>query len=378
MYVSLEREKMIYLDYAANTPVNKEVLDTFYEVSLTYIGNPNSLHHLGILASERLQQSTKQIAKLLGAKENEVIYTSGASESNNMALKGIASSYRRNGKHIITTYLEHASVTGPITILLNDGYEVDFVDILENGQVDLVHLKELLREDTILVSICYVDSEVGVVQPIKEISELLYTYPNCFFHVDATQAVGKLPVDFRKVDLMTFSGHKFYGLNGCGVLLKKESIILEPLIHGGLSTTTFRSGTPMLALAAATEKALTLSMDQLEIRYNYVKQLNIKLRDAFVKYKDVRINSPKEGSPFILNISIKGINTSNLQRELGQYEIYVATKSACCAPNTVSRPIYAMTKDRKLALSTLRISLSHLTSIKDVDRFIECFGLCNN
>ena len=367
---------MIYLDYAANTPVNKEVLDTFNEVSLTYIGNPNSPHHLGILASERLQQSTKQIASLLGAKENEVIYTSGASESNNMAIKGIATSCRRNGKHIITTYLEHASVTGPITVLQNDGYEVDFVDILENGQVDLVHLKELIREDTILISICYIDSEVGVIQPIEEISELLYSYPNCNFHVDATQAVGKLPVIFGKIDLMTFSGHKFYGLNGCGVLLKKDSVILEPLIHGGLSTTTFRSGTPMLALATATEKALTLSMDQLEIRYNYVKQLNNKLRDAFVKYKDVRINSPKEGSPFILNISIKGINTSNLQSELGQYEIYVATKSACCAPNTVSRPIYAMTKDRKRALSTLRISLSHLTSTEDIDRFLECFALC--
>jgi len=367
---------MIYLDYAANTPVDKEVLDTFNEVSLKYIGNPNSPHQLGILAKERLQESTQQIAKLLGAKENEVIYTSGASESNNMAIKGIATSYRRYGKHIITTYLEHASVTGPITVLQNDGYEVDFVNILENGQVDLIHLKKLIREDTILVSICYVDSEVGVIQAIDEISDILSAYQHCYFHVDATQAVGKLLVDFGKVDLMTFSGHKFYGLNGCGVLLKKEALMLEPLIHGGLSTTTFRSGTPMLALAAATEKALTLSIEDFQKKYDYVTELNYKLRDAFIKHTEIRVNSPKEGSPFILNISLKGINTNQVQSELNKNEIYVATKSACCAVNTVSRPIYAMTKDRKLALSTLRISLSHLTTRDEIDRFIESFETC--
>lgn len=371
-----EEKQMVYLDYAANTPVNAEVLDTFNEVSLKYIGNPNSPHQLGLLAKERLQQSTQQIARLLNAKENEVIFTSGASESNNMAIKGIAASYRRYGKHIITTYLEHASVTGPITALQNDGYEVDFVNLLENGQIDMVHLKELLREDTILVSICYVDSEVGVVQPINEISEIIHAYPHCYFHVDATQAVGKIPVTFEKLDLMTFSGHKFYGLNGCGVLLKRDSLMLEPLIHGGLSTTTFRSGTPMLALAAATEKALTLSIEELKTRYDYVKELNNILRDELMKHNGLRINSPIEGSPFILNISIKNTNTNKLQSELDKVEIYVATKSACCAPNTVSRPIFAMTKDRKLALSTLRISLSHLTTKVDIEQFLKSFKIC--
>lgn len=367
---------MVYLDYAANTPVEKTVLDTFYEVSLEYIGNPNSPHQCGVLARERLQQSTKQIAELLGAKENEVIFTSGSSESNNMAIKGLAGNYRRYGKHIITTYLEHASVTGPITALQNDGYEVEFVNLLDNGQVDLTHLKELIREDTILVSICFVDSEIGVIQPIEDISEIISQYAHCYLHVDATQAAGKIPISFGKVDLMTFSGHKFYGITGGGVLLKKEVIHLEPLIHGGLSTTTFRSGTPTLALAVATEKALTLSVEAIQPRFEYVKELNHKLREGFGKYKEVKINSPEDGSPFILNISLKGMNANQLQNDLDQQGIYVATKSACCAPNTVSRPVFAITKDRKLALSTLRISLSHLTTKQEIDEFLKCFEQC--
>jgi cysteine desulfurase len=365
---------MIYLDYAANTPVDKEVLETFYEVSFNYIGNPNSPHQLGIMAKERLDQSTRQLANLLEVKEQEVIYTSGASESNNMAIKGIAGSYKRYGKHIITTFLEHASVTGPFSALQNEGYEVDFVNITENGQVDLGHLKELLREDTILVSICYVDSEVGTIQPIDKIYELVKTISHCYFHVDATQAIGKIPVIFENVDLMTFSAHKFFGINGSGVLLKKDKIMLEPLIHGGLSTTTFRSGTPMLALAASTEKALTLAITNLESRYEHVKELNLKLRSELEKYKDIKVNTPLTGSPYILNISIKGVNTNKLQNELDKNEIYVATKSACCAPNTVSKPVYAMTKDRKLSLSTLRISLSHITTMDEIHVFLEKFS----
>lgn len=369
---------MVYLDYAANTPVDKEVMDTFTRVSFEYMGNPNSSHSLGDKARARMEESAKRIAKLLGAKEREVIYTSGASESNNMAVKGIAGSYKRYGSHIITSYLEHASVTGPVTALQNEGYEVDFVNLTKEGQIDLTHLQELIREDTILVSVCLIDSEIGTIQPIEEIVKLVKSKSHCFLHVDATQAVGKIPVEFKEVDLMTFSGHKFYGINGCGVLLKKENIMLEPLIHGGISTTSFRSGTPALALAAATEKALTLSIDKLTGRYDYVKKLNQKLQEGLKEYESVRINTPVKGSPYILNISIKGVNTNKLLKELNNMEIYAAAKSACCAPNTVSRPVYAMTKDRKLALSTLRISLSHLTTAEEIDLFLKGFKKAMN
>ncbi len=364
---------MIYLDYAANTPVDKQVLDTFYKVSVNYFGNPNSPHALGDMARDKMLECTNQIAALLNVNREEIIYTSGASESNNMAIKGIAESYKRYGKHIITTFLEHASVTGPVSALKNQGYEVDFVNITSDGQVDLEHLKELIRDDTILVSVCYVDSEVGTIQPIKQISDIVHEKKHCYLHVDGTQGVGKIPITFEGIDLMTFSAHKFYGINGSGILIKKENIMLEPLIHGGLSTTSFRSGTPALGLAAALVEALSLSISQLNDNFTCVKELNTLLRDSFTRHKDIAINSPEDASPYILNISIRGVNTNKFSEALNLKDIYVATKSACCAPNTVSKPVFAITKDKKLALSTIRISLSHLTTKDEVKEFLEIF-----
>lgn len=364
---------MIYLDYAANTPVDKEVLRTFCEVTNGFIANPNSSHKLGTLAKSRLEQSTKIIAEIMNVKASEIIYTSGATESNNLAIKGVANAYKKTGKHIITTYLEHSSVTGTVMALQELGFEVDFVDILDNGQVDLEHLKELLRDDTILVSICYVDSELGIKQSIDEIGEILSKYPNCYFHVDATQAVGKISVSLSLVDLMTFAPHKFYGLNGCGILIKKENVLLQPIIHGGTSTTVFRSGTPMLALGAAAEKALNIAVAEIQPRYDYVNRLNKKLREALAKYPKVKINSPVNAVPFILNFSINGIKSLDFREELEKYDIFLSTKSACSTPNTLSRPVYAVTKDKKAALSSLRISLSHLTTSDEIESFTACF-----
>ncbi len=369
---------MIYLDYAANTPADEQVINTFCEVSKKYMANPNSSHKLGLLAAESLREATGNIARMLNVKENEIIYTSGASESNNLAIKGIAGQYKKFGKHIITTYLEHSSVNGAMEYLKNNGYEIDYVEINSNGLIDLQSLKDLIRNDTILISICYVDGEVGITQPINEIANMLSDYNHCYFHVDATQAVGKIPLSFDNVDLATFAPHKFYGLNGCGVLLKKENVLLEPLIHGGISTTAFRSGTPALNMIKSIETALSLAYSNLNEKYDYVKNINLKIRNKIEKYNNVRINSTEYSVPYILNISINKVNTEQFKTSLEEFEIYVSTKSACCAPNTVSRPVYAITKDRKRALSTLRISLSHLTSEDDVDKFLEKFDICYN
>jgi cysteine desulfurase len=367
---------MIYLDYAANTPADEQVINTFSEVSRFFLANPNSTHKLGRMAAERLRESTKKVACLLGVLENEIVFTSGASESNNMAIKGAASYNKKYGKHIITTFLEHSSVNGAIGYLQNNGYEIDYAEIAQDGLIDINSLKELLRDDTVLVSICYVDSEVGLIQQIDEIGKIIKNYQHCIFHVDATQAVGKIPVNFENVDLITLAPHKFYGLNGCGVLIKKEDILIEPLIHGGISTTSFRSGTPALGMIASTEKALELAYENLENNYNYVKILNEKLRNKLNKYPNVKINSNENSVPFILNISINKVNTEQFKLDLEDYDIYVSTKSACCAPNTASRPVYALTKDRKRALSTLRISLSHLTKEEEINLFLEAFDKC--
>jgi cysteine desulfurase len=367
---------MLYFDYAANTPVDSEVLEYFCKETTRFIANPNSSHILGRQAKARMEEITGHIADMLGVKENEIIYTSGASEANNLAIKGLVQAYKQNGRHIISTCLEHSSVSGALTYLQMQGYEIDLVDITSEGLVDLEHLKELLRNDTVLVSVCYVDSELGVRQQIAKIGEILKSYPNCYFHTDATQAVGKIPISFDHVDCMTFTPHKFYGLNGCGILVKRENVILEPLIHGGTSTTLYRSGTPALSLAASLEKALEISLGKLDERYQYVKNLNEDLKKALLQYKKVRINSTAYSIPHILNISVQGVKAGLFQEALEQEEICVSIKSACSVANTPSRPVYAVTRDKKNATYSWRISLSHLTAAKELDQFLEAFSRC--
>ena len=363
---------MIYLDYAAHTPTDEAVLEAFTQTSCEYFANPNSPYPPGQAGRARLDEATRHIADMLQVKDTEIIYTSGASESNNLAIKGVVEKYKKYGRHIITTLLEHTSVNGPLAYLQQQGFEIDYVDLTHDGLVDLDHLKTLLRSDTVLVSVCWVDSEIGLRQPIGEIAALLAERPHCFFHTDATQAVGKVPVSFEGVDLASFAPHKFFGLCGCGVLVRKEAVMLEPQIHGGISTTPFRSGTPALALAVAAEKALALAEAERDARYNAVETLSHRLREGVSSIAGIRINSTTASVPHILNISIPGVRTEAIQAQLAKQNIYVATKSACCAPGTVSRPVYALTHDRKSALSTLRVSLSHLTSANDIDAFLAC------
>ena len=364
---------MIYLDYAANTPMCESALDILYKTSREFIGNPNSHHSEGRKARVRLTQATEHIAQLLQVKEEEIIYTSSASEANNLAIKGIANKYKRNGKHMITTYLEHSSLLGAIMGLQDLGYEIDFVDLDENGQVDLQHLKELMRDDTVLVTTSYVDSETGIIQPVKEIANIVKSYPNCFYHVDATQAVGKLPLELEQVDLFTFTAHKFYGPNGIGALVKKENVEVAPMIEGGISTTIYRSGTPTLSLIASMEVALEEAMRDLECKLTHVTKLNDKLRNELGAYEKIVINSTQKASPYILNVSMKGLKSREFTQALDLAGICVSTKSACCPENAVSKPVYALTKDRKLAMNPLRISLSHLTTDAEIDEFLSAF-----
>jgi cysteine desulfurase len=364
---------MVYLDYSATTPVNDEVLDTFTKVTKNYIGNPNSLHRLGVEAKSLIDKATEQVADLLSVKPSEIIYTSGASESNNLAIKGIALKYQNRGKHIISAMLEHSSVIGPLNYLQVKGFEVDFVNLLENGQVDIEHLKSLLRDDTILVSISAVDSEIGIRQPIEEIGLLLKEYPKLFFHVDITQCIGKDNIDLTNVDLASFSAQKFYGFKGSGVLIKKEKIMLEPLIHGGRSTTVFRSGTPAVGLIVSLAKALRLALDNLDNKKKHVTTLNNKLRAFLKSYPKVRINSTDESVPNILNFSISNIKPETFVHALEEDDIFISTKSACSKEDAISKSVYALTKDEQTASSSLRVSLSYLTTDAEVETFMAAF-----
>lgn len=359
---------MIYLDYSATTPVNEEVLNSYIEATKKMVGNPNSLHKLGIEAKSLIDAATRQIANILKVKPSEIIYTSGASESNNTAIKGICLKYQNRGKHIITTHLEHSSIMEPLNYLKRQGFEVEYVNITENGIVDIEDLKKKIRDDTILVTIASINSEVGIVQPIKEIAALLKKYPKVYFHSDITQSLGKEKVDLTDVDLASFSAQKFYGMKGIGGLVKKENVVIEPLIHGGKSTTKDRSGTPATALIVSMAKALRLAYENLEEKQKYVKELNIFLRNELEK-NEITINSPEVAIPNILNISLENIKPETVLHALEEKEIYISTKTAC-ATNDSSDAVYAITKDEEKAKHSLRISLSYLTTKKELEIFI--------
>ena len=369
---------MTYLDYSATTPVNEEVLESFCKVCREYIGNPNSLHKLGVDANEMINKATKQIADLLNVKTTEIIYTSGSSESNNLAIKGIALKYKNRGNHIITTPFEHSSINGPLNYLSDNGFEVDIVKLNEFGQVDLEDLKRLIKDTTILVSINSVNSEIGLRQPIEKIGKLLKEYPKIFFHVDMTQSIGKINIPLDNVDLMSFSAHKIYGLKGIGCLIKKEKINLEPLIHGGKSTTIYRSGTPAVALICSISKALRLALTNLDEKYNHVKEINDYLKENLKKYKDVYINSNEYSIPFMLNISVLNVKPETLLHALEEDEIYISTQSACSSNTTVSKAVLSLTKDEKRAASSVRISISYLTTKEESDKFLKSFDRIYN
>ena len=363
---------MIYLDYSATTPVNDEVLDTFCKVSRNFVGNPNSLHKLGVEAKELIDASTRQIEDILKLHDKEVIYTSGASESNNTAIMGVVRKYPNRGHHIITTRLEHSSIIAPISALQNEGYEVSFVDLDENGLVTIENLKKLIRDDTVLVSIGCVNSELGIIQDIDRLGKFLKNYPKLVFHSDITQAIGKIKLNLDNVDLASFSAQKFYGLKGVGCLIKNKNIKIEPLIYGGKSTTVYRSGTPAVALIVSVAKALRLVYEDFDNRYNYVKGLNSYLREELSKIDGVHINSSLESSPYILNISIKNIKSEVMLHALESEDIYISTQTACSKGGS-SIGVLEITKNEDYALHSLRISLSYLTTKEELDVFLKVF-----
>lgn len=368
--------QMIYLDYSATTKPRKEVLDSFVAVSNDRFANSNSLHRLGIEAKNLEEQATEQIANILGCKKSEVIYTSGASESNNMAIKGIAWKYASRGKHIITTNLEHSSIYGPLEYLQKQGYTVDIVRTNALGLVDLDDLKRLLNEQTILVTIASVNSETGLRQPIEEIGKILKEYPKCFFHVDMTQSIGKIRISLENIDLASFSAHKFYGIKGIGCLIKKEHVSLEPLIHGGKSTTQFRSGTPALPLIVSISKALRLINEELDSNMQKVEQYSNRLYQAFTQYPNVVINHNEACIPHIFNISVMHSKPETLLHALEEKDIYISTQSACSSGHSISKSVLELSKKEEVAAHSVRISLSGNTTLEEIETFIKQFDIC--
>lgn len=364
---------LVYLDYSATTPVDKRILDQFHQDNLDYFANANSLHKIGLEANQKIEEASQEILKTLNLTNYEVVYTSGASEANNLALKGIAYAKQNYRKHIITSNYEHPSIIVVLSYLAKQGFRIDVVDNDSNGLVDLDKLESLITEETTLVTIGAVNSETGILQDLKRIKTVINKYPNIIFHSDMTQAIGKINCDLSNVDLISFSAHKFYGLKGIGALLVKKGTKLIPLVHGGKSTNDYRSGTPATPLILSLNNALALAYENIEKRQVFIKEIHDYLIEELNKLEDIVFNSNEFSINHIVNVSFLKLVSGYFHEELSQRGIYVSTSTACGSENPISMTVKKLTGSYERAESAIRISISHLTKKAEIDQLIKAY-----
>ena len=369
---------MIYFDNAATTQVYPEVLKTYSEVASKIWGNPSSLHSLGSQAGRILEASRKQIADLLGKKSTEIFFTSGGTEGDNWVIKGVAFERTHLGKHIIVSSIEHPAVKESALWLRSLGFEVDLAPVTREGFVDVERLADLIRPDTILVSIMAANNEIGSIQPIKDISALLEKHPTVSFHVDAVQAIGKMPLaDFLtdRVDFASFSGHKFHSIRGVGFIFAKEGKKISPLLTGGGQESDKRSTTENVAGIAATAKALRLVLDQFEAGQKRLLAMKKVILDDLATYPDVTIFSQMEDFlPNILTFGIKNVRGEVTVHAFEDHQIYISTTSACSSKaGKPAGTLLAMGIPQKLAQTAVRISLDHENDMSQVEQFLTIF-----
>lgn len=358
---------MIYLDNAANRPVKKEVLEELLKVESEYQGNSNSVHEAGSLAHKKYLELVKETFSLLNLDEDEydLIFTSSATESNNLAIKGIYESYQGFGNTFLSSEFEHSSVNATLAYLKDKGANISLISTKEDGKLSLEDLKKKLNNDCLLLCLAMVESEVGTLQGYKKVQESLKG-SQCRLLLDATQAIGKFPLDLNGIDMISFGGHKFGGICGTGILLKKKDVILTPLFHGGKSESQYHSGSMPLGLFASFVKALSLAISSEKENYAYVKKLSDYLRSSMLEIKGIELNS-FEGNPYINNFSFKGTPGWKIVNYLSEKGICISQKSACSVPQTPSKVINAIYHDKQRALSSFRISLSEDNTKEEID-----------
>lgn len=367
---------MIYFDNSATTLPYKEVVHSFTTVTTKYFGNPSSLHGIGATAEKLLSQARKQIAQLLHIKEKEVYFTSGGTEGNNLAIKGIALSNLQRGKHIVISAIEHASVKQACEQLEEFGFEITALPVDRSGHIQVNELKKVIRQDTILVSIMHVNNEVGSIQPVAEIGKYLKEQQsNALFHVDYVQGVGKVPLSIKdsNIDLCTISAHKFHGLKGTGVLYIRDGVIISPLFSGGSQEGKMRSGTENVAGAVSLAKALRITLETSYTEKQQLRKIQEYLRHELEKMDGVVVNTPAINcAPHILNFSVPRVKSEVLVHALEDKGIYVSTTSACSSKRKAySKTILMMTNDEERASSSIRISLSYENDIHEANSFIK-------
>lgn len=362
---------MIYLDYSATTKCDKDILDTYVKVNENYFANSSSIYSLGYKVKELIDTATNNIADLFSVKSNEIIYTSSATESNNMAIKGIIS-YENRDKKIITSSKIHSSIKETLKYMESIGYKVHVLKNNLDGRINLEDLENNIMS-TLLVTIPYISSEIGIIEDIETIKRIVKRNPKCFLHIDATQAIGKIKFNLEDIDMLSLSAHKLFGIKNSGLLIKKEKVKLLPLINGGMSTTLYRSGTADQASIACMAKTLRKALLNIDEKYNYVLKLKNNLIKFFSQYEDIKLNSLEFTSPYILNLSFLNIKIESFIHKMEEEEVYLSTKSACSNNQLLSDEVYSLFNDEERAKTSFRISLSYKTTEEEIEKFKEIF-----
>jgi cysteine desulfurase len=361
---------VIYFDNSATTKPFPEVIHSFTKVSTDFFGNPSSLHNFGGKAEQLLRQARSQVAQLLLVKPNEILFTSGGTEGNNLAIKGASAANKNKGRHLITSNIEHASVLETFKALEDDGFEVTIIEAGKEGRVNARDIEKAIREDTILVSVMHVNNEVGTIQPIEEIGKMLTDYPDILFHVDDVQGIGKVSLGLKSahIDLCTMSSHKFHGLKGTGLLFIREGVKINPLFNGGGQESKLRCGTENVAGIVSSAKALRMILDQFHHERNHLQAISNELKNGLAKISGIVLNTPdQESAPHIINFSVPPIKAEVLVHALEEKEIYVSTTSACSSKQKkVSNTLTAMGIPSARANSAIRLSLSYSNSMEEV------------
>lgn len=364
--------KTVYLDNAGSTMVCPEALDAAFKCCKDNYANPSAIHLAGVNAQKEIDEAKNEIAKVLNSEPNEIYFTSGGTESNNLAVIGSALANKRNGNHIITTKIEHSSLRNTVLELENQGFEITFLNVDEKGYIDLEELKNSITEKTVLVSIMHVNNEIGTIQDIEEIGKLIKKVnPNTLFHVDAIQSFAKYDINVKKakIDLLSLSGHKIHSMKGTGALFARQGIKIKNIIYGGGQQNGLRSGTENVPGIVSLREAAKYMREHHEDIVDYLKRVKTEFfKEISNNINDVYLNGPdiEEGAYHILNIHIKGIKAPILINALSEKGIYVSAGSACNANSkNASGTLMAINLPKEDIESSIRISFSRYVDIND-------------
>ncbi len=363
---------MIYLDYVSTTPLSEDLKKSYDEILEKYFANSESLHDLGREVYDLVERSRKQIAGLLNVRENEIVFTSGASESNSTAIKGVC--LKSGKKHLVTTAYEHSSIMEASRQLKEYfGFDVSYLQPNEHGQITVDMVKKVVREDTALVSVMYINNEIGTINPVNEIADYVKKNTHAYFHVDAVQALGKLPLNLNNIDLMSLSMHKIFGIKGSGILVKKQHVDLLPLINGGQQEMGIRGGTLNSYADILAAKTMRIAIIEQKQHYDYVSGLRDYLLSQLKLLDGIVLNSYEEGSPFIVNFSYPKISSEVMMNAFNKQGFALSAQSTCHSKSkSISHVYQTMHYDTARAESAVRIGLSHLVTKNDLEKFIDC------